>query len=451
MKNGGGFYLDWDPGTGKTLADIAIAKMLGVQGILVLGPVASLGVWRREVKKWWPQAQVVTLQCTPEEVRQAAKQTVDRPTFWITNYDRLSGKPKKDAKRKVDGRKLARALLKLPYTMLVCDEAHCIKNPKAQRTKRTVDLAEKARFRVLQSGTPTHTVLDWWQQMRLVAPHRKMWMQDFKEYRRWIARFGGPTKNWVVGFGHTETAAVLDEVARYCHTAKSHQLNLPKPILTVTPVELNQEERDAYRQMEKLLFVEVGEREVMKAAIALTKAMRLQQITAGHLENFGIPSTKLQACRELIEERARKKVVVACKFSWEIDQLDGWLDKTGRPYKIIDGSTPDKHREGIQDWFQSTEEPAVILLQYKAGGVALTLTRADALILYSLPSSLIDYRQVIGRVFRIGTTTHVQILPLLATNTEDEDLFLGLRKKLSAQDLATYLTQRARRRAHEGT
>lgn len=84
----------------------------------------------------------------------------------------------------------------------------------------------------------------------------------------------------------------------------------------------------------------------------------------------------------------------------------------------------------------------VLLLQYKAGGTALTLTKAKTLILYSLNPSTIDLRQMIGRVYRIGQTTNVQVLPLLAENTVDVRLWHGLKLNLEHVELARYLARR---------
>jgi SNF2 family DNA or RNA helicase len=451
IQKTGGFYTMWDPGTGKTLEAICQLKKLGVRRILVLAPVVAVGVWADpnpevgQLAHWWPEADAVVLRDQSwidyfgsAKVRaQWSSGTTDTPLCFVTNYDQLVGKT---------GKKRLERLLKVGYDALVLDEAQYIKGPNTQRTKATVKLDERCDYRLLLSGTPAHSPLDWWSQMRLICPSEPVWNVKFSTYREWIAIPGGPNGRWERGFHPHAVALALKTMDPYTHTVKVEQLGLPEPITTVVPVELSPYERRAYDQMESQLVVEIEGEERMTAQIALTKMLRLQQITAGHLQDSGYPSTKMKACLDLLEERSHKKVVIACRFKPEMRELKKHLEKIKRPYMVISGETPQAERPRIQARFQGEDKPYVLLLQYRAGGMSLTLTRAAALILYSLESSYINYQQMIGRVYRKGTTTHVQILPLIATDTYDQIVYGGLQTKATEEDLARLLIAFAKRR-----
>src|SRR5205085_11255165 len=67
LRQKGGYYVVHDPGMGKSLTAILLARLLKVERILVVTTKAGLGVWRGELARWWPEA----------------------PAVHIVNYDRL--------------------------------------------------------------------------------------------------------------------------------------------------------------------------------------------------------------------------------------------------------------------------------------------------------------------------------------------------------------------------
>jgi SNF2 family DNA or RNA helicase len=92
--------------------------------------------------------------------------------------------------------------------------------------------------------------------------------------------------------------------------------------------------------------------------------------------------------------------------------------------------------------FQTIRAPHILLLQYQAGGTSITLTAADAMIFLSMTPSVIEHQQIAARIHRIGTTTHVQYLYLLAEGTVDQDLHNGLKAKADVVALTSLLRRR---------
>jgi SNF2 family DNA or RNA helicase len=478
MQETGGYYLNWDPGQGKTLGAIGIARILKAKRILVLGPVVSLGVWEREVQKWWPGAYAMVLR---DDAWSRSIPSVQLPLFVITNYDqtivRITKSEKeviekkwpgdsKDAQRKRHKATLALEKLKLETKLaplkawgpdlLILDEAHYCKNPAADRSKVAREFSQIARYTLAMSGTPAHSPLDWWSQFNMVAPHEPMWSQKWGDYKNAIAVFGGLTGAWVVGFRPDVKSRALMAMEPYMDVATWESCRekypnepryvLPKPIVTEVPIELSKLERKHYKQMCDELVVEIEGEEKMTAQIVLTKVLRLQQITSGHLEKHKVESSKLKACVELIEQRPEQKIMVACRFEWELEQLERGMIARKRPFLSITGATSMDKRSAIEKQFQNEDYPFVLLAQYRAGGMSLTLTAMEALIFYSLEHSYIAYEQMMGRWERIGLKHPVQLLYLLANQTVDWEIYHGIQKKATDQDMAKLLVSALKRR-----
>ena len=435
----GGFYLQWKPGMGKTLGAIALHRALKSERTVIVCPVVAQGVWRREFAKWLPAARIGDLD--------------DGAQVIITTYDKL-----KDPKaanilhqRRTGAGRLHRLQAWNP-TLLILDEAQYVKSPSAARTRAMWKLAAAADYKLLLSGTPAHSPLDWWSQFRIVAPHEPAFRQTYQEYKQsTMVLQQGPNGAYPLrGKGGAYLTQkdgwerVVGAMAPYVHAVSKDVLGLPEPIVTEVPIELDTKERKAYTQMETMLRTELPDLTEANATIVLTQIMRLTQIAAGHVTNENgdsivIGSSKVNAAMELLEEREDEKVVIACRFRQDITSLKEALDKAGRPYRVIDGSVSGGARTRAEDWFQTEEHNGVMLLNYQAGGVAITLSKASTIIMFTLTSSVIQWEQMISRVHRIGTTTNVQILYLISEQTQDEILLPALQRGASAVDMARLL------------
>lgn len=435
IKEHGGAYLEHDPGLGKTLSALVIARGLKVERVAVVTQKVGLYVWRNQIKQWWPAAggaiitRKGTLECWP-----------GLPYFLITNYDQIRG----------DDAALRRLLAQFPQ-LVIADEGQNLKSPSSLQNKAGRKLMAAAPYRLFLSGTPAHSPLDWHQQYRMLAPADPYWNRTYTTYKEEIAIPHPYIRGAIQGFRPNRVAAAQAARVPYTHVARSEEMNVPEPIVTEVPFDLDPKEEKIYRQMERDLFATLGPSEgadhyeqTTSAAIALTKFLRLHQITGGFVtgddgSTVCIGTSKLNACLELLEQRADQKVIVACRFRAELSALQTVLARQGRPFGMITGDSSAEDRSKVEHWFQDVKEPMVLLLQYKAGGVSLTLTAARALIIFSLEPSVIAFRQMTGRVYRIGQQTNVTILPLLARNSIDEKLFRGLQLGLDAVDLLAYL------------
>jgi SNF2 family DNA or RNA helicase len=431
---------------GKSLGAIALHRKLLSERTAIVCPVVAQGVWRREFEKWLPGLVISDI-----DSMGSSTQVV------ITTYDKLKD-PKAGnalAQRRTGAGRLHKLQAWAPE-LLILDEAQYIKSPSAARTRAMWKLAAAAQWKLLLSGTPAHSPLDWWSQFRVIAPHEPVFRQTYSEYKQsTVVLMQGPNGAYPVRGrngalvvkvdGHKR---VVDAMAPYVHAVPKSVLNLPEPIVTEVPITLSTAERKAYTQMETMLRTELidgkGEITEANATIVLTKILRLTQIAAGHVtsedgESIHVGRSKLDGALELLAEREDEKVVVACRFKRDIMDLASELEKAGRPYRIIAGNVTGAKRTQAEDWFQTEPHNGVMIIQYQAGGVAITLTAATTLIMYTLTPSVIQWEQTTSRVHRIGTTTNVQVLYLIAQQTQDEIMLAALQRGASVVDMCRLL------------
>jgi SNF2 family DNA or RNA helicase len=102
--------------------------------------------------------------------------------------------------------------------------------------------------------------------------------------------------------------------------------------------------------------------------------------------------------------------VAVCAVSRQlIELLSAELTKNKIPHGLITGAQSEDERQRAIDDFQSGRIKW-ILFTAQAGGVGVTLTAARRLIMLQRPWSLVDHRQALDRVHRIGSEIHDSIV-----------------------------------------
>lgn len=435
-----GAYMRWRVGTGKTRGALGVAKMLKARKVLVIGPLVTVGVWKDETAKWWPLASCQVLRGEPF----VPAQPDDYPHVVVTNYDQLS--PYRCGVLQAWGPDL-----------LILDEAHYIKDGRSQRHRYVKHVASGSRRIVLLSGTPADNPLDWWAQYRLINPNDFEWINPFSIYREKVAVLKRMENHAVYPTAFRPEVVqriVRDHVEPYTSIVDD-VLNLPEPLETPVRFDLGDYERHAYNTLKRDAILEVDGNEQRVEGI-LAQYTKLFQICSGFIiDTYGVGGStttgletifgesKKDAFREVIEQDLTVPTVIATTLRRQADDARDVIVTHKLSRGVIDGSTPQSAREEIVRQFQDGKLDYVIL-NYQAGGVGITLTRAKRLILYGLPFSSILLEQMIGRVWRAGQTGHVQILPLLANDTLEVPLWSALKRKLSDVDILRILEEAKR-------
>ncbi|MDP9106623.1 MAG: SNF2-related protein, partial [Candidatus Eremiobacteraeota bacterium] len=378
--------------------------------VLVIAPTSVTHTWENEIKKFAPSLRTLRLQSGSD--RAAKYDVIHDYDVVVTSY----------ALARLDAQQLER----FRFRTLVLDEAQNTKNPGSQIAKVVRGL--QADHRLALTGTPVENSLrDLWAIFGFVEPGL---LGSEASFRR---RFELP-----IADGDEAAAASLRsrlEPFVLRRTKEDVAKELPERTEAVIECELTPLQRRLYRGIAEAArrdvlakFDEDGaEATTVHVLAALT---RLRQVCAhpGLLvpEYLDDPdaSGKFDAFVETVEEvlDGGHKVLVFSAFASMLKIMRTALDRRNIVYGYLDGSTKDRDRQAEVERFMSDDGPPVFLCSLKAGGVGLTLTAADYVILYDPWWNPAVERQAIDRTHRIGQTRPVTAYRMVTAGSVEEKI-----------------------------
>lgn len=425
-----GFGLFLEPGLGKTKVAV---DMMGYyfdkykyKTALVVAPLAVLSTWINELRthaSYDYHAEILE-GTTSQKVEQLRNMPTNKPLIVITNYETLY--------------RASDALTAVHFDIVIADEVHRARNARTQTNEALCEISRLAKVRLGLTGTPIgNSPLDVYGIYKFINP--RIFGQSFVSFRDRYAIMGGFQKKQVVGYkNQDELSNRMYEIAYRCR--KEEALELPDEVYVDVPVKLEKKTMELYSQLEEQTFFEVGGGDAVKADITLTFMLRGAQITSGFVktvkgDTVQVSNAKLSVledlCSDLLED-PEKKIVIFTRFQPETIAIRDMLKKHKHNSYILDGSTPAKERGKLIDDFQSDNlKTRVFIINISAGGVGITLTRADTAIYYSQTFSYIDFEQSRARIYRHGQKKKVTYYSLIAEGTVDETIYKAVRAKES--------------------
>ncbi|MCY0895522.1 MAG: DEAD/DEAH box helicase [Alicyclobacillaceae bacterium] len=405
-----------DPGLGKTAMALGIAKDRGYQKVLVVCPASVLGVWPMELSDWWPEAPVTVL--TGPLKRRAAQLAEIPRGIVVTNYEALVP--------------LEEALIAWHPDAIIADECHRLKAWQGKTAESAAVIARVCRVeRIGLSGTPTpNGPIDALGLYRFLNPKIfgtsiTTFRQNFCIMNRYIPKKIDGYKNMAEFKARFHRLAIVIEKAAV-------QKDLPEKITKVIPVTLPARVRKIYDDLQDNLMAELEDGKTVTTPDALSRLLRLSQLTGGFLEGEPLHTAKLDVLSGRLEDHLAdpsKKVVVFARFRPEIDAIAHRVDQLGYGFSVIDGRTAIEERADIVRAFQEDKAVRVIIGQLQAMAEGVTLTAAHTMLYYSLDYSEARHAQSKDRIHRIGQSETCLYEYLIATDTVDQAVMRCLDKK----------------------
>ncbi len=449
-----------EPGLGKTAQAIRALKKLKESGeevfpALVVCPNTLKTNWEREFDRWWPGVDVQVIKGSATQRRKAFdyeaqvyvinweslrthSRLVSYGSIALAHCTECGGHDSKitPARCEVHNRELNN----IPFKAVIADEIHRSKDPKSKQTRALWSASGKAEIRFALTGTPiANDVVDLWPILHWLD--EKEWPSKTK----WIDRYVNTFPNafgalMVLGLKpamETEFFAGINPRMRRMLKAKVLPW-LPEVINDRRDVEMGAKQEKAYKQMldnmmamlettspDDLAATEMIEGDYSGDLVVATNPMvqmgRLIQFASayGQIELtetgekmlLSEPSCKVDALMDDIAsgDFGDDSVAVCAVSRQLIELLSAQMTKAGIRHGLITGAQNEIERQQAIDDFQSGRTKW-ILFTAQAGGVGVTLTAARRLVMLQRPWSLVDYKQALDRVHRIGSEIHDSII-----------------------------------------
>lgn len=410
----GGILAD-EMGLGKTLEMITYLlhrkENEGPAPCLVIAPTSVTHTWENEIARFAPSLTTLRLQSGADRAQRYGE--LENYDVVITSY----------ALARLDAEQLER----FTFRTLILDEAQNAKNPSSQIAKVVRNL--RAEHRLALTGTPVENSLrDLWSIFAFVEPGL---LGSEGSFRR---RFENPIAEGDERAAHQLRSRLEPFVLR--RTKEDVARELPERTEQVIECDLSPLQRRLYRGIAEAARRDViakigGENGIEGATVHVLAALtRLRQVCAhpglilSEYVDEPEASGKFDAFLETVDEvlSGGHKVLVFSAFASMLRIMRSALQRRDIGLGYLDGSTKDRDRQAEVDRFMSGDGPPVFLCSLKAGGVGLTLTAADYVILYDPWWNPAVERQAIDRTHRIGQTRPVTAYRMVTAGSVEEKI-----------------------------
>lgn len=365
-------------GLGKTMQAIAAMahlKAVGRTHFLVVCPVSVMVNWTREIAK---HSDMTAVMIHGSDRSEEYQQWLEEGGIAVTTFETITRLELSEW---------------VTVDMLVVDEAHYVKNPKAQRTQALKRIADVAEYIVFMSGTPLENRVE--------------------EMHFLISLLNEEIADGIKNLNSVEVAQAFREriAPVYLRRVREDVLKeLPEKIEKEQWCRLGQEEIKAYRE-----------------ALCDGSYMKVRKVS-WNVEDI----TKSSKANRLLEicEQAKQEERRVIVFSFFLDVIEKIQKILGdRCYGPITGGVSASDRQRIIDEFSQSAPGSVLACQIIAAGTGLNIQSASVVILCEPQWKPSTETQAIARAYRMGQTQTVVVHRLLADDTVDESIMEILRGK----------------------
>lgn len=441
MPTSKGFGLLFEMGCGKTLTAIAVTgaayQMGKVKRVLIVAPTSVCAVWPKEFSEYanFPY----TIKTMLGDKTKRLKELADLVRFpyrhlkvAVINYESTWR----------DG--IFEALEDYDADLIICDESQRIKTHDSEQSKAMHRLGDKARYKMILSGTPVQNeAVDIFSQYRFLDS--TVFGSNFYTFRNRYAVMGGFNRKQIVAYRDLDQLIQKEHSIAY-RVTKDEALDLPDQTFENRYITMSQKERNVYDRLRRDSFAELADGGTVTATTVLTKLLRLQQYTGGFLVEDDatkpqlVSTGKLDALSDILKDyvvEGKKKLVIFARFLPEVHEIERLTEKILRPNGMkavaIYGEIKKEDRGDIVQQFQTDPATMVFIGQIDTAGTGITLTAADTCVYYSVNFNYATYSQSLSRIHRIGQHHPCTYIHLVVENSVDSQILTSLSKK---EDLA---------------
>ena len=430
------FIVGDDTGLGKTVETIASLCMIWAKQpdtkVVVLTKKSSVPQWHSEFERFTTGVNIILSTGGPQ---QRAKAQTDwenstGPTVIIQGYASACNDFTK--------------IQNWTGHILICDEATVFKSPDTRTHKVCKHLSQQAeRCWGLTATLIKNNLMEGYGIYKVVVPDlfkmtASAFMMNYCIVQMQSVGRGRQVPN-IVGYRQSDIETFRDQIDPYYLGRPKHAVAKELPVLTTRDILVGLTDWQAAKYQEALSgLLEHGDGDVrdFQETSQLTSLIYCQEIVnhPALLEFPDYSSEKLDALVDLVTEDGdfeEDKVIVFTRFAKMVDVAKAALEKAGVKCTRVTGAEDEKGRKAAMDAFQDPKDKTRVIFITMAGGDAINLQAAKALIFYDTPWSAGDYLQILGRMIRIGSDhENVYAVHMVARGTIDERVQGVVKKKM---------------------
>lgn len=417
-----GTLLADEMGLGKTVQAIALANMLFSDpsstkfSVLIICPATLRLNWEKEWRGW------TTTKLMPRIVRERMPYSTQGFAL-IMSYERAAI--------------LAPHLRERPFGLIICDEAHSLKNPSTKRVKALLGSRKKGHEKhplpahrwVMLTGTPIVNRPEELFPMLTVLDPKGMGRSKTDFFQRYV------NVDWQKVTPDYPVERIKSDMLAELHTALRSSVMIRRLKADVL------QELPAKRRL--IIPVEAGASVIAAEQAALRAVREALQAAQGEARglSYGDAVRRLTAAKHMamVEiSRARHATAVAkipaviehvwamlgetekcVLFAHHHDVIDALKDEFGPAAVVLDGRVKEHDRQLAVDRFQTDRRVSLFIGSIRSAGQGLTLTAASHAIFAELDWTPAALSQSEDRLHRIGQTQSVVIHHLVADGSID--------------------------------
>lgn len=419
-----------EQGLGKTTEIIAAVFEAGLEDgpHLVVAPKTSLEtVWLMELRRWTDHKVFVYSGDVPKTAREKIYEDVaecmekGEPFWFVTTADTIRRGNDPDVE----------------WNSFTIDEFHKtgLSEPKNKFPQNANRIKCKRRFAV--SGTPMGgKPIKLWGGLHFLDP------VEFSSKWRWaeqwlVIRDNGFGKE-ILGIQPGREDLFFQVHAQWLlRRLKSEVLpQLPPKQYVDVWCTMTPKQKRQYEDFARDAEIKIND-EHLSATSILAEFTRLKQFANSMCtleEGRVLPTTesgKLPYLLERLQEvgidpddpSGDAQAVIASQFKGMANMTADWLESLGIPCARITGDTKGKDRLSIVESFQNGDGPRVVVMTTTAGGVSITLDKADTVHILDETWNPDDQEQLADRIHRASRIHQVTVYTYRSTGTLEESIF----------------------------
>ncbi|XWS39958.1 hypothetical protein CRYUN_Cryun18bG0099000 [Craigia yunnanensis] len=481
-----GCILADDMGLGKTLQSITLLYTLLHQGFdrkpmvkkaIIVTPTSLVSNWEVEIKKWVGERVQLIALC--ESSRDDVISGIDSFTsphsslqVLIVSYETFRMHSSKFCQSE-------------SCDLLICDEAHRLKNDQTITNRALAALSCKRR--ILLSGTPMQNDLE--EFFAMVNFTNQGILGDAAYFRRYyetpIICGREPTsseeeKKLAAERSSELSAKVNQFILRRTNALLSN--HLPPKIVEVVCCKLTPLQSELYnhfihsKNVKQAITEETKQTKILAYITALKKLCNHPKLIYDTIRSGSPGTTGFEDCMRFfppemfsgrsgswtggdgawvklsgkmhvlarllahLRQRTDDRIVLVSNYTQTLDLFAQLCRERRYPYLRLDGTTSISKRQKLVNRFNdSTKDEFVFLLSSKAGGCGLNLIGGNRLVLFDPDWNPANDKQAAARVWRDGQKKRVYIYRFLSTGTIEEKVY---QRQMSKEGLQKVIQQK---------